>query len=84
MTNTTPVTDAQTLVVYAIYHNPTDFPGEYVLRPWSIERPHTEPNPGALLARGRTLDYVRGFLPPGLCCLGRNASDDAAIVEVWI
>ena len=70
------------LTLYTIYHNPSDYPGKYVMRPSTIgER--------GLLTLGDavvsdTLEEARATVPPFLFNLGRMRGDDPVIAEVWV
>jgi hypothetical protein len=66
--------------MYAVYRQPRDFPDEFVVRRWYIDRVEQ----GEPFARGPSLEAVRAALPPGLFNLGRNSLDDPVIAEVWV
>lgn len=67
------------LEMYVIYHNPSDYPGKYVVRIWRGLQADREP-----LTVTTTLSGSRAALPPGLYNLERFEQDDPAIVEVWV
>lgn len=70
---------------YAIYENPRDFPGKFVVRRWAIVRGGMEPLPEAEpLGVVDTIEAARALVPQGLYPLGRQEQDDAVIREVWI
>jgi hypothetical protein len=69
------------LDLITIFNNPSDFPGLFVARIFSIC--DGEVVPGNLVAQGKTLDEVRKQLPPGLFRLEREPNDDEKIVESW-
>jgi hypothetical protein len=71
------------LWMYTIYCNPSDYPGEYVIRRHAVQPGLTLPD-DRQFARAPTLKEVRKMLPPGLYNLGRYSSDDPVIVEVWV
>ena len=71
-----------TISLWVIYERPRDFPDKFVVRRWAIGN-------GCYLATGdfslaNDLDGARRLVPPGLACLGRDASDEPHIVESWI
>lgn len=66
------------LDLYVIYDHPRDYPGEFVVRGWELEKPRE------LLGSANTLEGARKLLPPGLVNLGRYEQDDPFIVEVWV
>jgi hypothetical protein len=71
------------LPIYVIYENPSDFPGEFVVRRrWHIITGIIQS--GELLGRTKSLTEARNLLPPGLTCLQRHSTDDPVIVESWI
>lgn len=71
--------------LWVVYHNPSDFPGKYVVRrtvatplpPYS--RPDAEP-----LIVCDTLAEARTVLPVGGYNLGRMDGDEPQIFEVWV
>lgn len=75
---------------FAVYRNPSDFPGEFVVRSWLVAgfgKDVTTRPKRTLEVRGKTLDYVRQELlrnRPGLVRLDRFQMDDPTIVEVWM
>jgi hypothetical protein len=71
------------LLMYTIYRNPRDFPGEFVARVHAIGRQGVQARP-ELFARGFTLAQVRARLPGGLFNIGREPADDPVIVETWL
>lgn len=73
------------LSTFAIYSNPTDFPGKFVVRRWVVV--HGEDQPLATLAPTivcETLDAAREALPPGLFPFLPTPEDDPKIVEIWL
>lgn len=72
--------------LYTIYDHPSDYPEHFVARRWSLvgNQDPARPDPGPVVAIGLTLDEVRGLLPRGLTCIGRDAGDDPVIVETWL
>lgn len=70
---------------FAIYFNPSDFLGMYVLRRWAIKEGVPFPVPDATpMLVARSLEEVRAQVPKGLVCIRRDPTDDPVIVEVWI
>lgn len=67
---------------YAIYFNPTDFPGKFVLRGHTSHPGSSVPDNDCMLADG--LDEIRSVVPTGFVNTGRMEDDDAKIVEVWV
>ena len=68
------------LLVWAVYNSPTDHPGKFIARPYSIRRQV------ALRCHltADSLDQIRRLLPPGVVRLDRNSDDDPKIVETWV
>ena len=71
-----------TIEQWAIYFNPTDAPGKYVVRRWVIGRGTLTPDANAQYAD--RLEDARGHVPSGRVCLPRLPDDERQIVEVWI
>lgn len=70
------------LDLYVVYRNPSDFPGQYVVR-------RQVAGPGVIFKDARTLAVgnlaaVRAALPVGLVRLDRDPNDDPCIFEVWL
>lgn len=72
-----------TLRSFAIYQNPTDYPGRFVVRGWTWTASSLAPDaePTAVVD---TLDAARAAIPAGLVCEPRAPGDDPVIVEVWL
>lgn len=70
------------LSMWVVTQNPTDFPGKFVAREWLIGAGCQAATLNHHVAD--TLDHVRSMLPPELCRLPRDPSDDPVIVESWI
>lgn len=69
---------------WAVYRNPLDYPGRFVVRRWVIVPGlplQSDPEPLAVVD---TLEAARAAIPPGLCCLPAWEDDDPVIVEVWL
>lgn len=73
---------APALVMYTIYHSPTDFPGRWVMRPWAAASGETLIAGPARL--GDSIEEVRAHVPPGLIRFVRQPDDHPHIVETWI
>lgn len=69
------------LVMHVIYHNPSDHPGKWVVRPRHISPGRDEPM--ALCYVCDNLEEARTKIPAGLHCLPRYPQDDPVIYEVW-
>jgi hypothetical protein len=67
--------------IYTVYWNPSDFPGKFVVRRWTVTT--FEPEPKEIIAISPSLDEVREKIPPNLHCEKRWRGDDPAILEVW-
>ena len=72
------------LEVWTIYQRPADYPGGFVARMHVVGATAALCGPTDRAYFGPTLDSVRGQLPSGLVCLGREAGDEPQIVESWI
>jgi hypothetical protein len=70
------------LPMWVIYCHPKDFPDGYVLRPHFAAKGMTTVAETGLGAD--TAAQLREVLPAGVVCIGREADDDPAILEVWI
>lgn len=71
------------LVLYTIYDKASDYPGEVVVRCWTIRGRLPVPEPD-LFARCKTIEQARAEIPAAAACVGREAVDDHAIAETWI
>jgi hypothetical protein len=69
--------------LFVIYHNPSDFPGKYVVREWTVVVEKTIPNPRPVAIKN-TLEDARQAVPQPALNLGRYMSDDPVIVETWM
>lgn len=70
------------LLMYAVYENPRDFPGKFVVRRWCVRDGQIVASPDASTAD--TLEGARARVPQGYVRTPRYRSDDPAIVEVWV
>lgn len=66
------------LIVWAIYENPSDHPGKFVVRRWVGLTPDLEAKVCDTLAEARTA------MPAGLFRMNRFPHDDPVVVEAWI
>ena len=67
---------------YAVYSNPSDFPGLFVVRVF-VGFNGMAVSTGEQLT-GATLDEVRAKLPGGVLRLPPSRGDNPVIVETWI
>lgn len=65
-----------------IYMGPTDYPGQFVVRRWTVNPGGVFPDPRVIACM--TLEEARAAVPEGLYCLTRAPDDDPAIFEIWI
>jgi hypothetical protein len=72
------------LSLYVVFCDPSDYPGQYVIRRQVVTPSGAIEHDPQPLCVGRTLGYVRMFLPPGLTRMNRDPNDEPQIVEVWI
>lgn len=66
-------------LIWCIYDHPTDYPHNFVVRPW---REGGQPYLTALIAS--TLQEARTLVPEGLVRVKRLEADDPPIVECWM
>jgi len=66
------------LVLWVVYENPKDYPGQFVARPGVTG------GMGRAVLLADSLDELRALLPPGLHRLERDPNDDPVVVEVWV
>lgn len=67
------------LPVYAIYKNPADYPGKFVLRRYVNEVPDEEP-----MCVSENFAEVRSNLPEGVTNIPLFPGDDPCLYETWI
>jgi hypothetical protein len=72
----------ETILQYAIYDHPRDYPDHFVVREWRITGDQIEPAEDCWLTQ--SLEDARKLIPSGFYCIGRWRGDDPVIVEVWI
>jgi hypothetical protein len=70
-----------TLSIWTIRYNPSDFPGKFTARRhWIL--------PTSIATQevfiGETLEEIRKMLPKGLYRIPRSPEDDPVIIESWI
>lgn len=71
----------QRLPAWTITERPLDYPDGYIARLF-LALP--EPTVTDVALTAATLDDLRELLPPGLCPIPRDPSDDHVIVESWL
>jgi hypothetical protein len=71
------------MITYTIYENPTDYPGKFVLKRFTVKdfNPVPDKQPIAVVD---DLEAARAELPEGLINYGRHEKDEKQIVETWI
>lgn len=73
---------SDTLNIWTITDNPSDFPGKFVARRHVVGGASAHPTDQHFVAD--TLAEIRAALPSGLICIARGPEDDPVIVESWI
>jgi hypothetical protein len=68
---------------YVVYNNPTDYPGQYVVRRCYVNSTGVYPEAGPRYV-GPSLVAARETIPPGLHRIDRFPEDDPCILEVWL
>ena len=71
------------LYLWTVYDNPTDFPGQFVVRRFTVTAAEVRRGDNPWSVKD-TLEEARKTLPPGLVCMGRTSLDDSKIVETWL
>lgn len=66
------------LQAWAVFRNPADAPGQYIVRRFDGEMPTAE------MYAAPSLKAAREFIPTGLVCFVRNDWDVLSLVETWI
>ncbi len=71
---------------FVIYDSPNDYPGRFVVRPFSIiadagAQVLMQPD---ICRLADSIEEARKFVPAGLACFGRDFFDDPKIVETWL
>lgn len=67
------------LSLYTVYASPRDYPGRYVIRRFSLDRPTDEVHLFDDLVQARNWCIHRGLFN-----LGRDEADNPCIVETWV
>jgi hypothetical protein len=70
------------LEFFVVYHNPSDFPGKFVVRR-QVVGPNGIKADEDTLCVALTLDEARSVIPAGLYRQERHPDDTPVIVEVW-
>ena len=68
---------ADALSIWCVYDSPTDYPGKFVARRFTLDQPTTD------VVVANTLQQVRRLIPSGLYRIERQRGDDPKIVETW-
>jgi hypothetical protein len=76
--NTTPAIEP--LDIWTVYHNPSDYPGKYVARKFTVTKDVTATRD---MFVADTIEEIRALLPQGLYHLTRQPDDDPVIIETW-
>jgi hypothetical protein len=73
-----------TLAMWAVYDNPSDYPGKFVARRFDVDA--AGPRPSMSIIIMDDLDKLREMLAfeLHLTCLTRSPEDDPKIVETWL
>jgi hypothetical protein len=66
------------VTIWAVYHDPLDFPGKFVARAYDDAEPRLDH------LEADTLDELHKKLPPGLVRMPPAVGDDPVIVETWV
>lgn len=72
-------------VIYTVYENPNDYPGQFVVRRWMLvpgeSLPICDEQP---LCVNPSYAVAIACLPPGLTRIARDEMDEPAIRESWL
>lgn len=74
--------DEEVLTIWAVYRNPSDHPGKWVLRGHNVGPGVVMARPGCYIADSYTA--LLRSLPSGLQRLPNSPFDDPVIYECWI
>lgn len=77
----------QTFGGYTIYDSPSDAPGSYVLRGWTVDETGRTIFDGGIATEHteHALNVIRrSLIDDGLICSPREPDDDPCIIESWI
>lgn len=72
----------EVLTLYVLYFNPSDYPGQYVVRRQHVKDGRLAIDVEVLVFK--TLTTARRHIPAGLVNIGRMPDDDPAILEAWV
>ncbi len=72
------------LDMFVIYDHPSDLPGGFVVRAWSMVGGAVAAAPEPLGKDLATIDDARKLIPDGKVNIGRFDDDDPKIAEVWV
>lgn len=72
-----------TLLTYAIYDRPKDYPTGFVVREWALTAGKSLPTPLAA-STCSTLEAARRLIPVGKVRISRHPLDERSVVEVWV
>ncbi|HEY7195473.1 MAG TPA: hypothetical protein VH439_17150 [Gemmatimonadales bacterium] len=74
------------LDVYVVYHDPSDYPGRFVVRRQRVtDVVVSDPEPLVVCdTLGEARSALLAAVPTGLYCLPRFPQDESQIVEAWI
>jgi spore coat polysaccharide biosynthesis protein SpsF (cytidylyltransferase family) len=67
---------------YAIWWNPADFPGKFVVRGATSYADHVDVDEDCELAS--SLEEARSKVPDGFVMIARHPTDPPGIVECWV
>jgi hypothetical protein len=73
---------ADTLDIWTVYKQPSDYPDQHVARRFEITPIGFRPTTDIFVAT--TLAELHALLPPGLVRMEREEHDDPVIVENWL
>lgn len=76
--------DSKALTIHTVYFNPTDYPGQYVVRDHYVLADGGESYCGKPRIVTESLEKARDIIPRGKVPFQRNEQDDSVIVETWI
>lgn len=70
-----------TLITYTVFFNPSDFPGQYVVRAFEVVQ--CAVHPSAMARSAQTLAEARTHIPRGLFRMDPQPGDHPSVIEVW-
>lgn len=68
--------------LFALYFDPSDFPGMYVIRRWEVTSKGARPTDAVWSYA--TFDQAKQSIRPSLCFIRRSPGDDPKIVGTWL